>query len=102
MSTLNIINKSPFEKRTLEQCLKRIGHGDSVLLIEDASIAAVANTAFAELLLAAAKKSKLYVLQPDLQARGFADASLLDPIAGVDYDGFVELVVSHQRVHSWL
>lgn len=102
MSTLNIVNKSPFEKRTLDQCLKRIGEGDSVLLIEDASVSAVSGTASAELLLNAAKQSKLYVLQPDLQARGFADATLLNSIESVDYEGFVNLVVTHDRVHSWL
>ena len=102
MSTLNIINKSPFEKRTLDQCLKRIGEGDSVLLIEDASISAVSGTAYAEQLLNASKQSKLYVLQPDLQARGFEQATLVDTIERVDYAGFVDLVVNHERVHSWL
>ncbi len=102
MGTLNIVNKSPFEKRTLDQCLKRIGEGDSVLLIEDASVSAVLGTASAELLLNASKQSKLYVLGPDLQARGFADATLLDSIESVDYEGFVNLVVTHDRVHSWL
>jgi len=102
MSTLNIVNKSPFEKRSLEQCLKRIGDGDSVLLIEDASISAVSNTAYAEQLLSASKHSKLYVLEPDLQARGLSNASLLDSMTAVDYDGFVDLVVTHDRVHSWL
>ena len=102
MSTLNIVNKSPFEKRTLEQCLKRIGEGDSVLLIEDATISAVSGTAYANLLLEASKQSRLYVLQPDLQARGFAEKSLLDPVEAVDYAGFVDLVVKHERVHSWL
>jgi len=102
MGTLNIVNKSPFEKRTLDQCLKRIGDGDSVLLIEDASLSALSNTAYAEQLIGASKLSKLYVLQPDLQARGFGDASLIDSMTTVDYDGFVELVVTHDRVHSWL
>lgn len=102
MGTLNIVNKSPFEKRTLEQCLRRIGEGDSVLFIEDATISALSDTAFSDQLLEAAKQSKLYVLQPDLQARGFADKSLLDPVTPVDYAGFVDLVVSHDRVHSWL
>jgi len=102
MSTLNIINKSPFEKRTLEQCLKRIGEGDSVLLIEDASLSALSNTAYAEQLTNASNQSKFYVLHPDLQARGFGSASLLDSMTSVDYDGFVDLVVKHDRVHSWL
>ena len=102
MGTLNIVNKSPFEKRSLDQCLRRIGQGDSVLLIEDASVSAVANTAHAQALLSAAKQAKIFVLQPDLKARGFNDAILLDSVEMVDYDGFVDLVVTHDRVHSWL
>lgn len=102
MSTLNVVNKSPFEKRTLEQCLKRIGEGDSVLLIEDAVICAVSGTAVQDQLAASAEQSKLYVLVPDLEARGFADANLLESVERIDYAGFVDLVVKHDRVHSWL
>jgi len=102
MSTLNIINKSPFEKTTLDQCLGRIGNGDSVLLIEDAAISAVSGTAYQDKLLSAAEQSTLYVLKPDLDARGFADAALIAKIETVDYAGFVDLVAKHERVHSWL
>ncbi len=100
MATLNIVNKSPFEKRTLEQCLSRIAEGDSVLLIEDASVVAVTGTAYAELLSGCAQK--LYVLSPDLAARGLTDKELLGTMTAVDYPGFVELVTEHERVHSWL
>ncbi len=41
MSTLNVVNKSPFEKRTLEQCLARIGDGDGILLTFESASAAV-------------------------------------------------------------
>jgi len=102
MSTLNIINKSPFEKRSLEQSLLRLGAGDSVLLIEDASVAAVDGNAWADQLLDAAKTIQLYVLQPDLDARGFSGSSLVAGFKTVDYSGFVELVTGHDRVHSWL
>jgi len=102
MSTLNIVNKSPFEKRTLEQCLSRISAGGSVLLIEDAVVAALQNNQFADLLNTAAGKQKLYVLLPDLAARGFADSELLDCFESINYRGFVDLVASHERSHSWL
>lgn len=102
MSTLNIVNKSPFEKRTLEQCLSRIGDGDSVLLIEDAAVAALTGTGVADRLAAAGQVSKLYVLSPDLAMRGLTDKPLLDGIEQVDYQGFVDLVTTHDRVHSWL
>jgi len=102
MTTLNIINKSPFEKRTLEQCLPRLGAGDSVLLIEDAAVAAVDNTSVAPQLNAAADTIKLYVLKPDLEARGLGASTLVTGFSTVDYSGFVELVTTHDRVHSWL
>lgn len=102
MTTLNIINKSPFEKRTLEQCLSRIGEGDSVLLIEDAVVAAVSGTLFSDQLKNSAKTNPLYVLEPDLQARGLAESGLVSGFNTVDYTKFVSLVTEHDRVHSWL
>ncbi len=102
MPTLNIINKSPFEKRTLEQCLPRLGEGDSILLIEDACVAAVSGTSIEKDLENTSKQVKLFVLQPDLAARGLADSNLLAAVSTVDYAGFVELVANHDRVHSWL
>jgi len=102
MGTLNIVNKSTFEKRTLEQCLGRIADGDSVLLIEDAAAAAIEGTAIEPGLRAVESGVKLYVLKPDLEARGLAERSLVQGMSTVDYAGFVDLVVSHDRVHSWL
>lgn len=102
MSTLNIVNKSPFEKHTLQQCLLRVGSNDTVLLIEDATVAALAGTALADTMNAALAENAVRVLEPDLVARGLADKPRLDGIAAVDYEGFVKLVTEHDRVHSWL
>lgn len=102
MSTLNIVNKSPFEKRSLEQCLPRMGKGDSLLLIEDASVAAVNGNAHAVSIENAGKDAGVYVLQPDLEARGLGETALVSGIQKVGYDGFVELCTQHDRVHSWL
>ncbi len=102
MSTLNIVNKSPFEKRTLDQCLSRIAAGDAVLLIEDAVVVAAAGTSYETELKSASASHKLYVLSPDLEARGLAERSLVDGFSCVDYKGFVALVTEHDRVHSWL
>ncbi len=100
---LNIVNKSPFEKRTLEQCLSRLSpDGDSLLLIEDAVCVALAGTAFSAQLTKAGETVSLYALQADLAARGFSDSTLLPGITIVDYPGFVKLVTEHERVHSWL
>ena len=44
MSTLNLINKSPFERNCLESCL-RLANGDSsILFIEDGVYAALEKT----------------------------------------------------------
>ncbi len=101
MATLNIVNKSPFEKHTLSQCLSRVAPGGAVLLIEDAVCAVVPGGAFSEQLDTAAAQQKLYVLEPDLAARGFADLNLPDTINRVDYKGFVDLVTQYDLVHSW-
>lgn len=102
MSTLNIINKSPFEKRTLEQCLPRLGKGDAVLLIEDASVAAIDGNTYADALKEVASELSIYVLQPDLDARGLGEKTLVGGLQSVDYEGFVDLAAEHARVHSWL
>lgn len=102
MATLNVINKSPFEKRSLDQCLSRIGEGDALLLIEDAAVVAASGTSYEEPLLRAGNLHSLYVLQPDLAARGFADSKLVEGFTAVDYKGFVALAAEYDRVHSWL
>lgn len=100
MNTLNIVNKSPFEKLSLDQCLSRINDDDGLLLIEDAVVAAVNGTVLEKKLRESGQA--MYVLQPDLEARGFADSMLVDGFKAVDYKGFVQLVTQHKRVHSWL
>ncbi len=49
----------------------------------------------------AASKVSLFVLQPDLDARGMT-AKLLDGITPVDYAGFVDLVEKYPASQSWL
>lgn len=99
---LHIVNKSPFERTNLEACLTRAKEGSAVLLTEDGVYAALANTKFAATLADAAKSLKVFVLGPDLAARGFGEAPLVDGISVVDYGGFVDLAVEHGTTQSWL
>jgi tRNA 2-thiouridine synthesizing protein B len=99
---LHTVNKSPFERNTLDSCLRLAKSGSSVLLIEDAVIAALAGTEHAKKLAAAMSEHKIYVLKPDLKARGIQDQPLLDGVTTVDYAGFVDLTVEHDCVQSWL
>jgi tRNA 2-thiouridine synthesizing protein B len=45
---------------------------------------------------------KLYVLGPDLNARGFADDRVIPGINVVDYAGFVDLAAECDKVQAWL
>ena len=98
---LHIVNKSPFATNTLDTCLRMAQAGHAVLLIEDAVYAATQGSAVTERMRQAASKLKLFVLQPDLDARGMT-AKLQDGITPVDYAGFVDLVEKYPASQSWL
>jgi tRNA 2-thiouridine synthesizing protein B len=44
---------------------------------------------------------KVYVLQPDVEARGMA-GRLVAGVTPVDYAGFVDLVAEHPNNQTWL
>lgn len=100
-SMLHIVNKSPFERNTLESCLRTARPDSSVLLIEDGIYAAVKGTVTADKIGKAVRSMKVYALWPDVEARGMQDA-MLEHVKLVDYDGFVDLVAEHGTVQSWL
>ena len=98
---LHIVNKSPLERSTFDSCLAAAQPGAAVLLIEDGVYAATRGHAAAAKLSAALANLEIYVLAPDLEARGMAQ-SLADGVKSIDYAGFVELVVRHKNCQSWL
>ena len=102
MSVLHIVNKSPFERNSLDTCLRLALANSSILLIEDGIYAAQAGTACAERVLQALGKHRIYVLEPDLRARGIGAERTIDGIELVDYDGFVRLTTEHEKLQSWL
>ncbi len=102
MSMLHMLNKSPFETRTLESCLAHACEGSAVLLIEDGVYGALRNTPVEKKMTDALKKLTIYVLGPDLDARGMAQDKVVNGIKIVDYAGFVDLTVQHNSVQSWL
>ncbi len=103
MSDLHTVNKSPFEKNSLETCLKLSKAGSSILLLEDGVYAALSGTSVAGLLTSALSDGKkVYVLNPDLKARGMADSGLIDGVETVDYAGFVDLAESNDKVQAWV
>jgi tRNA 2-thiouridine synthesizing protein B len=98
---LHTVNKSPFEHRALEACLKFARQGSAVLLIEDGVYAAARDTAVSQQVQEALKSVQVYALKPDVEARGMQHR-VMDGIRLVDYGGFVDLVAEHNAVQSWL
>lgn len=98
---LHTVNKSPFEHKALEACLKFARQGSAVLLIEDGVYAAAKDTAVSPQLQAALKTVSVYALKSDVEARGMQNR-VMDGVRLVDYGGFVDLVAEHNAVQSWL
>jgi len=98
---LHTINKSPFDKNSLDSCLRTAKKGSAILFIEDGVYATTNGTAVADKLKQAMGEMTVYALEPDLKARGIAD-KVMDGIKLVDYAGFVDLVAEHDKVQAWL
>jgi tRNA 2-thiouridine synthesizing protein B len=100
MATLHTVNKSPFGSSVLDDCLGLAKSGSTVLLFEDGVYAATTGTKSAEAI-TNADGITFAVLGPDAKARG-VEGKIADGIKVVDYDGFVDLVAEHDKVHAWL
>ena len=98
---LHIVNKSHRQTSSLASCLRLARPGHALLLTEDAVYAATKAGAAASGIAAALGNCKVYVLQPDVDARGMA-GQLIDGVSAVDYGGFVDLVAEHRTNQSWL
>lgn len=96
MGTLHLVNAAPPRSDALAACLRSVGAGDAVLLIEDGTYAAARSGS-----LEAPAGVQLHVLEPDARARGLS-ARLAAHISPVDHAGFVRLAVEHARVVTWL
>jgi len=99
---LHTVNKSPFERNSLESCLRVAEDGAGVLLIEDGVYAAMDNTTVADLIKKRMGNVKFYVLGPDVDARGLGNQSMIDGVESVDYAGFVDLVEKHSATQAWV
>ncbi len=95
---LHLINESPFESNSLEDCLRYASKGSPILLYEDGIYAAMAGTRIADRMAGVAQDHKLYVLREDLAMRGVD--KLIAGVNEIDYDGFVELV-EENKTASW-
>ncbi|MBF0247626.1 MAG: sulfurtransferase complex subunit TusB [Alphaproteobacteria bacterium] len=99
---LHTVNKSPFERNTLDSCLRLSAKGSAILLIEDGVIAAMKGTVQSAKIEGALADHSVFVLGPDLKARGLAEDNVIDGVKVVDYAGFVDLAVEHGAHNAWL
>ncbi len=95
MSCLHLLNKSPAHGM-FAGLLKTIQAGDSLLLLEDA----VYHLRRPGELALLPPDLPVYFLAQDLRARGLGE-KLPAMASPVDYDGFVELCVRHDKTVSW-
>ena len=98
---LHTVNKSPFERNSLASCLRCAKPGNTILLIEDGVYAATSGTTVTDEVSQALAEVKICALQGDIEARGLQDR-VIAGIELVDYAGFVDLAVEHDKVQSWL
>ncbi|WP_172597668.1 sulfurtransferase complex subunit TusB [Sulfuriflexus mobilis] len=101
MAILHTVNKSPFDKNSLERAVGMAKEGSSVLLLEDGVYGAVSGAKSSAMVEEAMKTVKVYALGADLDARGIK-GRVIDGIELVDYAGFVKLAAEHSQVQSWL
>jgi tRNA 2-thiouridine synthesizing protein B len=99
---LHTVNKSPFEKNSLQTCIRLSLAGHSILLIEDGVYGALQGTAAEADVKACLQDRKVYALGPDLKARGIDASSLIDGVEVAGYEQFVELAASCDKVQTWL
>lgn len=99
---LHTVNKSPFERNGLESCLRLAKKGSAILLFEDGVYAAISGTSVSDKVSDATKDNSVYVLGPDMKARGLAESQLIDGIKVIDYAGFVDIAADNDGVTPWL
>ena len=96
---LHTVNKAAEHSSALRLCLRFAEAADTVLLLEDGVLAAVAGHPACEVLLAA--RARVVALRPDLEHRGVA-RKLHPAIAAIDYRDFVALCCACDKVQSWV
>ncbi len=92
MAVLHLISRCPHQG--WDAVVGRIAPGDSVLLLADGVLGVRSE---AEGLVA--KGARVYVLQPDIEARGLLRDHAAIRIIG--FEEFVDLTVTHKRILSW-
>ncbi len=101
---LHTVNKSPYEKNSLQRCFEYATDGSPVLLIENGVYAVLAAGSHASMVEEAISQHQLrvYALGSDLKLRGISKEQMIAGVQVIDYAGFVNLAAENDKVQSWL
>lgn len=94
---LHLVFQSPLESAILE----RIGAGDAVLFLENATLRLLKNSAYSTQIQQLSATNRLFALQADTESRGINISELINSINLIDYDAFVSLTTEHKTIQSW-
>lgn len=95
---LHTVNASPYSSHALAQCLRYARPKSTILLMEDAVIAAIEKGLWEKTLLDSGHF--IYLLRDDVIARGF-EGKISSKINCVDMQGFVTLTEQHSGHLKW-
>ena len=101
---LHIVNKSPFEKNSIQTCLRLSQAGSSIILIGNGVYAALNTSQISTQLQTHINQQtrNIYALSPDLNARGITADKLTQGIKTIDYADLVDLTVKCGKIQSWI
>jgi len=96
---LHLVNTVQSVSQFSNKTFGLISDTDAILFIENGVYNAVSTTDNQDLL--GEIRAQIYVLMPDLEARGLNEKGILDYVSSVDYDGFVDLTAQFDVSMSW-
>ncbi|ALB23455.1 tRNA 2-thiouridine synthesizing protein B [Piscirickettsia salmonis] len=97
MTTLHLIQSSPYQSSALSRCLTQLENQDGILLLENGVYGAC--NAYSLSTQIHPLSSPCFALRADLTARGITDT---DPmITMIDYQAFVDLIAQFDNSLTW-
>jgi tRNA 2-thiouridine synthesizing protein B len=101
MPVLHLLREAHVSGSAVPSCLTRMSQDDSILLLENGVYLCMKGGLGFRQLSTIAERGRLYVLGPDLAARGLALDDIGKGVTVVDYAGFVDLTVKSKSTITW-
>ena len=100
-AVLHLCRRAPAEAAAVDAWRQRMGSGDAVVLLENAVLGCRRGSLWGEAWQATAVTRRVFVMLPDLAARGILPSSVAAGIDPIDYAGLVALCCEYDLVQSW-